>query len=180
MIPQVTRNIGGSGNVISNQGRSTVNFDPRRTKPATQRAKSPSPDLEEEDTSSGGSTGGGGGVGGGLVIANRHDSLNNYLEDEEGEGEGLDPNEVDGDDLKTEEEETLSLLIDSRLLHKDFILDKFALALVYFRKVSRHCFSFLCWRLEFFFQAGKVGAVAHMESLLKFSKYLVELKVSTF
>ncbi len=105
----------------------------------SQRTKSPSPEPDEEDASSGGSIGAGGG---GLIIANRHGSLSNFLDDEEGEGEGLDGEMVDGDDLKIEEEETMALLIDSRLLHKDFILDKFALALVYFRKVCKltvHC-----------------------------------------
>ena len=119
--------------MISNQSRgSTTSFDIKRNKMggSSKRpaAKSPSPELDEEE---GGSSGGSTGTGGGLVIANRHDSLNNYLDDEE--GEGLD-DEVDG--LKTEEEETMALLIDRRLLHKDFILDKFTLALVYFRKVS--------------------------------------------
>ena len=103
--------------MITNRGRST------------KRPKSPSPELDEEE---GGSSGGSTGTGGGLVIANRQDSLNNFLDDEE--GDGLD-DEVEG--LKTEEEETMALLIDRRLLHKDFILDKFTLALVYFRKVCK-------------------------------------------
>ena len=48
-------------------------------------------------------------------------------------------NEVDGEmeDLKKEEEGTLALLVDSRLLHKDFIVDRFNLAISSYRKVQQ-------------------------------------------
>ena len=85
-------------------------------------AKSPSPEPEGEEGSCRDSPG----AGDGLVIANQNNSV---LEDEE-DGDALD------DDLKADVEETMSLLIDSRLLHKDFISDNFALALVFYRKVS--------------------------------------------
>lgn len=141
----------GSGagvGVVSNQNRSATIQDPRRAKAAgggaetnisrasrfaslrRAAAKSPSPpptdvaDLLDEE---------------GLVISNnRHDSLVNFLEDDDEDSASLDNAEADTvmEDLKKEEEETLSFLIDRRLLHKDFIVDKFRLALVYFRKVS--------------------------------------------
>ena len=120
------------GSVTSN--RHTISNDSRKNKdlPRSPRsaatrhsaAKSPSPpdsleqQLDERE-----------GISSGLVISNRQQdsSLSNDLDEE-----------VDGvmEDFKKEEEETLSFLIDSRLLHKDFIVDKFTLALVYFRKVS--------------------------------------------
>ena len=62
------------------------------------------------------------------MISNQND-INSFMEEEE----VLTENDPDAE--MEEEEETLSLLIDSRLLHKDFIVDKFRLALLNFRKV---------------------------------------------
>ena len=132
--------LSSSGSVIPNQHRSASTMDPRRTKgpgdpnslsrgvmarSATARrpgAKSPSPpapELEED----------------GLVISNRQQDSGglNFLDEED-----IDNADVDGimEDFNKEEEEML--LIDSRLLHKDFIVKQFSLAHVSFRKVRFH------------------------------------------
>lgn len=130
------------GGNASNQLRSAMTMDSRRTKSGgggggdlnfsrsatvhrSAGAQSPSLlEAEQQEEEQGSS---------GLVISNRHNSsMSSFLEDDE------DGTEADGvmEDLNKEEEETLSLLIDRRLLHKDFIVDKFSLAQVYFRKVS--------------------------------------------
>ena len=117
---------------ISRTGRSAT---------VKRNAKSPSPpplelDQQPEDERQGSN---------GLVIPNRND-VSNFMEDEEEEGE-----ELDMEGLKKEEDDSLSLLIDSRLLHKDFIVDKFSLALVYFRKVlglACSCYIVIVWSLE--------------------------------
>ena len=65
-----------------------------------------------------------------LVISNNV-QVPSFLEDED-EEEEVDEEETE---LNKDEDNTLSLLIDRRLLHKDFIVDKFVLAQVNFRKV---------------------------------------------
>lgn len=122
-----------------NPSRYTMTTDARRNKGAAnlsrtgrsatvkRSAKSPSPPALESDQHEGTQQ-----DANGLVISNR----NNFMEEEEELGDG----EMEG--LKKEEDDTLSLLIDSRLLHKDFIVDKFSMALVYFRKVSAAPLSF--------------------------------------
>lgn len=117
----------GGGSVISNQHRASTTTEPRRNKATPSRAprpattvqqrppatKSPSPEPEKYDS---------------LVISNRNDELAIFMDDNI---------EVDGEmeDLKKEEEGTLALLVDSRLLHKDFIIDRFNLAIGSYRKV---------------------------------------------
>lgn len=127
-----------SGSVFSNPAnRSTLTNDSRRNKGGDSNhssgtrhgtlprsgAKSPSPsDMDHlEEGQVGGS---------GLVISNKQDPLSNFLDEDEDEPDAV------MEDMKKEEEEALSLLIDSRLLQKDFSVNKFHNALVCFRKVS--------------------------------------------
>lgn len=105
---------------ISRTGRSAT---------VKRNARSPSPPPLEMDQPKDEQQGSNG-----LVIPNRND-VSNFMGEEEEE-------ELDMDGLKKEEDDSLSLLIDSRLLHKDFIVDKFSLALVYFRKVLDSACSF--------------------------------------
>ena len=90
---------------------------------------------------------------GGIVISNRggisspgeneeedEDEEEEQEENEEAglEGEGLEGVEMEAmmEELKREEEEgVLSLIVDSRMLHKDFAETKFSVALVCYRKV---------------------------------------------
>ena len=140
--------LASGGSVIPNQHRSAMTFDPRRSKgtpvesnsraarAATARrpaAKSPSPTEMDPHTEENSTTG--------LVISNRQDpAFPHFLDKEEEEEEDAGFDDADGDrvldDLNKEDDDTLSFLIDRRLLHKDFIVDKFSLAQVYFRKVS--------------------------------------------
>lgn len=141
-----------SGGANLNQQRSTMNADPRRNKGGgasanlnlsrTSRSvtmkrnvKSPSPppasESDQQEEIQQGSNG--------LVISNRNE-MGDFMEDDEAEDLSmLDEHDGEMEGLKKEEEDTLSILIDSRLLHKDFIVDKFSLALVSFRKVSNQC-----------------------------------------
>ena len=71
----------------------------------------------------------------GDVISNRTAGTTHLGDEGDEEYEGIDGEGV-LEELKQEEEEgVLSLLVDSRLLHKDFIETKFSLGLVCYKKV---------------------------------------------
>lgn len=133
---------GGTGGGVA--PRSALTLDPRRTKgggvdPGVSRgsrfssfkrsaASSPTPpdSLDHLDLQ------------GVYVIANRMGAppLGDEEDDEE-DGGGM-SGETEGvmEELKQEEEEgVLSLIVDRSLLHKDFIVTRFTLALLYYKKV---------------------------------------------
>lgn len=122
MTTDPRKNKGGGATTIANLSRTGRSATVKRS------VKSPSPPEpdQHEDTQEGSN---------GLVISNRN-NIGNFMEEDEELGMLADG---EMDSLKKEEDNTLSLLIDSRLLHKDFIVDKFSLALVCFRKVSSIC-----------------------------------------
>lgn len=106
----------------------------RAARSATTRrpvAKSPSPTEMDQHGEENNAVG--------LVITNRPDP-SPFLDKEE-EETAFDDTDADRvlEDLNKEDDDTLSFLIDRRLLHKDFIVDKFSLAQVYFRKVRLAC-----------------------------------------
>lgn len=122
------RNKGGS--VEANLSRTARSATARRV-----AAKSPSPTEADQHGEENNAS---------LVISNRQDpALPHFLDKEEEEEAGFEDMEGDRvlEDLNKEDDDTLSFLIDRRLLHKDFIVDTFSLAQGYFRKVR---VAFLC------------------------------------